>query len=99
MDAFKSKHASNIFSLCIYSYLSHLDIKEFPTIPCTSFQSREKKKTHKPLNQDSVKKDIEEESNESMKPQRVGNTPSYGFSFKCIEIAEKRRDVTHYLLT
>ena len=60
------------FSVNLFSYLAHLGIKEFLAISCASFQSREKKKTQKASNQHSVKKDIEEESNESVKPQRVG---------------------------
>lgn len=55
--------------------------------------SKEKRKTQKPSGQHSSTKKDEEESNcESTKPRKVGSTPSYGFTFKCDERSEKRRE-------
>ncbi|XP_062218503.1 protein WVD2-like 5 [Phragmites australis] len=55
--------------------------------------SKEKRKTQKPSGQhSSVKRDEEESYCESTKPRKVGSTPSYGFTFKCDERSEKRRE-------
>ncbi|RZC53815.1 hypothetical protein C5167_012664 [Papaver somniferum] len=60
---------------------------------------KEQMKNLKPLNQASVGKAEENAHLASSsptagdpKPQRVGNMPSYGFSFKCDERAEKRKE-------
>ncbi|KAJ1278403.1 hypothetical protein BS78_04G077000 [Paspalum vaginatum] len=56
-------------------------------------KSREKKKTQKPSGQhSSIKRDEEDSNCESTKPRKVGSTPSYGFTFKCDERSEKRRE-------
>ncbi|CAL5023360.1 unnamed protein product [Urochloa decumbens] len=55
--------------------------------------SKEKRKTQKPSGQhSSIKRDEEESNCESMKPRKVGSTPAYGFTFKCDERSEKRRE-------
>ncbi|KAL6888854.1 hypothetical protein ACP4OV_009880 [Aristida adscensionis] len=54
---------------------------------------KEKKKTQKASSQHpSVKGDDEEPICESTKPVKVGSAPSYGFTFKCDERSEKRRE-------
>ncbi|TVU32958.1 hypothetical protein EJB05_24725, partial [Eragrostis curvula] len=58
-----------------------------------SDDSKEKRKTQKPLGQhSSVKRDEAESNCESSKPRKTGSTPSYGFTFKCDERSEKRRE-------
>jgi len=55
--------------------------------------SKEKRKTQKPSAQlSSIKRDEEQSNGESAKPRKVGSTPSYGFTFKCDERSEKRRE-------
>ncbi|OEL30237.1 Protein WVD2-like 5 [Dichanthelium oligosanthes] len=55
--------------------------------------SKEKRKTQESSDQHSSIKGDEEESNcESTKPRKAGSTPSYGFTFKCDERSEKRRE-------
>jgi hypothetical protein len=55
---------------------------------------REKRKTQKSSGQhSSIRRDEEESNCESTKPRKVGSTPSYGFTFKCDERSEKRREV------
>ncbi|PWZ28027.1 Protein WVD2-like 5 [Zea mays] len=55
--------------------------------------SKEKRKTQKPLAQlFSIKSDEEQSNGESAKPRKVGSIPSYGFTFKCDERSEKRRE-------
>lgn len=57
-------------------------------------ECREKRKTQKSSGQHtSIKRDEEESNCESTKPRKVGSTPSYGFTFKCDERSEKRREV------
>ncbi|KAL6630031.1 hypothetical protein ACP70R_029796 [Stipagrostis hirtigluma subsp. patula] len=55
--------------------------------------TKEKRKGHKPsVQHSSTKRDEEESKCESTKPRKVGSTPSYGFTFKCDERSEKRRE-------
>jgi hypothetical protein len=55
--------------------------------------SKEKRKTQKSSGQhSSIRRDEEESNCESTKPRKVGSTPSYGFTFKCDERSEKRRE-------
>jgi len=61
----------------------------FNTLKC-----REKRRTQKSSGQhSSIKRDEEDSNCESTKPRKVGSTPSYGFTFKCDERSEKRREV------
>ncbi|KAM0920969.1 hypothetical protein ACQ4PT_007191 [Festuca glaucescens] len=56
-------------------------------------KSREKSKTQKPSDEhSSIKRDEEDLNSESSKARKAGGTPAYGFSFKCDERAEKRRE-------
>ncbi|XP_066320189.1 protein WVD2-like 5 [Miscanthus floridulus] len=72
-----------------YGYVSDLLESDLPKAD----QSREKRKTQKPSAQlSSIKRDEEQSNGESAKPRKVGGTPSYGFTFKCDERSEKRRE-------
>ncbi|KAG8058429.1 hypothetical protein GUJ93_ZPchr0002g25880 [Zizania palustris] len=54
--------------------------------------SKEKRNTQKPLGQDSSVKIDEEEPNCDERARRAAGTPAYGFTFKCDERAEKRKE-------
>ncbi|KAK3156296.1 hypothetical protein QOZ80_2AG0105320 [Eleusine coracana subsp. coracana] len=55
--------------------------------------SKDKRKTQKPSDQhSSIKRDEVESNCESSKPRKISSTPSYGFTFKCDERSEKRRE-------
>uniref|UniRef100_A0A453NRD8 Uncharacterized protein n=2 Tax=Aegilops tauschii subsp. strangulata TaxID=200361 RepID=A0A453NRD8_AEGTS len=62
-------------------------------------KSREGSKAQKQSDQhSSIRRDEEDLNSESSKARRSGSTPAYGFSFKCDERAEKRREVISGLI-
>ncbi|CAN6271839.1 unnamed protein product [Urochloa humidicola] len=68
---------------------SHLSSKDAALLD----DFKEKRKTQKSSGQhSSIKRDEEESNCESTKPRKVGSIPAYGFTFKCDERSEKRRE-------